>query len=151
MIGKHLKLIVFSLFLGIIVLICSVIGAKKTVKSISPSTDAVFVGPEKYASKFEESVGSAKAFSDLFGEALKNIDAKNYNAAISNLNDSLKYVGIGTEISMVYRKLVEIYKIQGNLEKELYYLEQIPKYTMSDRIKKECNDRAQEIRRQLAA
>ena len=150
MINKNQKLILGCLLVAGVIIAGLIFWPKESSKTPKASTDVVFVGPEKYVNKFEESVGSARAFSNLFNEALKNRAANDNDLAIKNLNDSLVYVGIGTEKSMVYRELVEIYRAQGNLEKELYYLEEIPKYTMSDRIKKECSDRAAEIRQQLA-
>lgn len=123
------------------------LGIKKT--NAEP-VDVVFVGDKQYKPTFEQSVKSGKAFSDLFGAGLNSKKAGDYTTAIKQFNECLPHAAMGPEVAMVYEELVEIYRAQGNLEKELFYLEQIPKYTMSDRIKKESMERAAEIRQLLA-
>ena len=108
-------------------------------------TDVEFLGYKAYKETFDQSAKSGKAFSDLFVAGLNSKKAGDYDVAIKQFNDCLPYAALGPEVAMVYKQLVEIYRVQGNLEKELFYLEQIPKYTMSDRIKKESSDRAAEI------
>lgn len=112
--------------------------------------DTVFIGDKKYLSTFDQSVKSAKIFDGLYEQGvLAKRDGK-YNEAINVLNQGLPHASMGPEVAMIYEELAEIYRAQGDLNKELFYLEQIPKYTMSDRIKKECNLRAVEIRQLLA-
>jgi tetratricopeptide (TPR) repeat protein len=86
----------------------------------------------------------------LFGAGLNSKKAGDYETSIKLFNECLPHAALGPEVAMIYKQLSEIYRIQGDLEKELFYLEQIPKYTMSDRIKKESADRAAEIRSLLA-
>lgn len=110
----------------------------------------VFV-PEKYKTTFEQSADSGKLFYDLYGKAKKSVKTNDYESAIKYLNRSLEYVGMGLEKGMVYSKLAEIYKTQGDLEKELFYVQQIPQYTLNEKINEEAKLRAAEIRSLLAA
>src|SRR3989338_11327915 len=131
---------------GLILIILIVIGSvlffvgKQTLstKKTAEPVDAVFLGDKQYKPTFDQSVKSARIFSGLFGAGLSSKKAGDYETAIKLFNESLPHAALGPEVAMVYKQLSEIYRTQGNLEKELFYLEQIPKYTMSDRIKKEC-------------
>ena len=113
--------------------------------------NAVFIGPEKYKSSFEQSMTIGRQFYDLYGKARESIKINDYDSAIAYLNESLQYVGIGLEKGMVYSKLAEIYRVQGNLERELFYIDQVPKYTLNEQINEEAKRRAAEIRTQLVA
>lgn len=113
--------------------------------------DVVFLGNKKYKETFTQAVKSGKVFSDLFGAGLNSKKAGDYDTAVKLFNECLPHAALGPEVAMVYKQLSEIYRTQGNLEKELFYLEQIPKYTMSDRIKQESAARAAEIRAQLTS
>lgn len=110
----------------------------------------VFIAPEKYKTTFEQSADSGKLFYDLYGKAKESIKTNDYESAIMYLNRSLEYVGMGLEKGMVYSKLAEIYKTQGNLEKELFYVQQIPQYTLNEKINEEAKHRVAEIRSLLA-
>ena len=113
--------------------------------------DTVFLGPEEYKPTFDESMKSARGFYDLYGRARESSKAGDYDMAIKLLNESLPYVGIGLEKGMVYKKLAEVYHKQGNLEKELFYIEEWPKYSMNQQLNEEAKHRAAEIRSLLAA
>ena len=145
---------------GLILVILIVIGStlffvgKQTLgtkKTNAEPVDMVFLGDKQYKPTFDQSAKSAKAFYELYERGVLAKRAGKYNESIDILNQSLPFVGMGPEKAMVYEELAEIYRAQGNLEKELFYLEEIPKYTMSDRIKKESADRAAEIRHLRAA
>jgi tetratricopeptide (TPR) repeat protein len=143
---------------GLILVILIVIGtlffvgkqALGTKKMKVKPVDVVFVGDKQYKPTFEQSVKSGKAFSDLFGAGLNSKKAGDYATAIKQFNECLPHASMGPEVAMVYEQLAEIYRLQGNLEKELFYIEEWPKYTMSDREKKECALRAAEIRQILS-
>jgi tetratricopeptide (TPR) repeat protein len=115
-------------------------------KAKKKEADVVFVGPKEYKPTFDQSVANAKSFYDLYGKARESIKVGDYEMAIKLLNDSLPHVGIGIEKGMVYRELTEIYRDLGNLNKELKYIELLPKYTMNDTEKLRCAQRAEEIR-----
>jgi tetratricopeptide (TPR) repeat protein len=114
------------------------------------SVDVVFLGDKEYKKTFDQSIKSGKAFSDFFRAGLDSKRVGDYATAIKQFNECLPHAALGPEVAMVYKQLTEIYRAQGNLEKELFYLDQIPKYTMSDRIKKESTARAAELRQLLA-
>ena len=115
------------------------VSKKKTV-------DTVFLGPQEYKATFDESVKGAGQFYDLYGRARDRAKAGDYDNAIKLLNDSLSYVGDGLEKGMVYKKLAEIYRAQGNLEKELFYIEEFPKYSMNKELNEEAKLRTAELR-----
>lgn len=117
----------------------------------SKTREVVFLGPKEYGQTFGESVKSAKSFYDLFNKALDASNSGNQETAIKLLNESLPHVGIGIEKGMVYKKLAEIYRGQGNLEKELFYVQEWPKYSMNQQINEEAKFRATEIHSFLAA
>ena len=85
--------------------------------------DTVFIGSKKEASTFDDLVKAAKPFYNLFNQALQASNLGDNETAIRLLNESLLFVALGPEKAMVYRKLSEIYKAQGNLEKELFCVE----------------------------
>lgn len=89
-------------------------------------------------------------FYSIYDKAVENISNRNYEEAIVQLNQSLKYIGIGLEKGMVYKRLAEIYKIKGDLKQELFYVEQWPKYSMNAQLNEEASRRAVEIRQILA-
>lgn len=115
------------------------------------TVDTVFLGPKEYKVTFDESAGSAKEFYDLYGKARDSVEVGDYDTAIKLLNESLSHIGIGLERGMVYKKLAEIYRAQGNLEKELYYIEELPKYSMNQQFNEELKLRATEIHKLLSA
>lgn len=108
--------------------------------------DTVFLGDKHDKLTFEKSIKSAKVFSNLFREGLNNKKIENYIVAIKLFNECLPYAELGPEVAMVYEQLAEIYRLQNNPEKELFYIEEWPKYTMSNREKKECAERAVYLR-----
>ena len=101
--------------------------------------------PESSGS-FESSVKSAKQFSDAFRRGLDSKKEGNYDDAIRHFNEALPHTSMGPEVAMVYEQLAEIYHNTRLTDKELYYLDQIPRYTMSDEVKREARTRASEIR-----
>jgi len=113
--------------------------------------DTIFLGPKEYKATFQESAKSAKPFYDLFNKALEASNSGDQETAIKLLNESLPYVGISFEKGMVYKKLAEIYRTQNNLEKELFYIEEWPKYSMNSQLNEEAKLRAAEIRQLFAA
>jgi tetratricopeptide (TPR) repeat protein len=115
------------------------------------TVDVAFFGDEKYKQTFDQSVVNGGAFSELFEAGLNSKKAGDYATAIRQLNECLPLAALGPEVAMVYKQLIEIYRDLGDLEKELFYLEEIPKYTMSDRIKKESAERSDKIRQLLMA
>ncbi len=140
-----------TIFLILVVIIgaLSLINMNKISKK--EAADVVFLGDKKYKETFDHATKSGKVFSDLFNTALNRKNVGDYENAIKLLNECLPHAALGPEVAMVYKQLSEIYRAQGNLEKELFYTEELPKYTMSDAIKKDNADRASEIRQLLTA
>lgn len=119
------------------------------------AVETVLIAPEKYKQTFSESVKSAEVFYDLYGKGKSNMAAGNYREAIKFFNESLKHVGIIIEKDMVYGKLAEIYRFQGNLEQELKYMEAvlatIPKDAPPSKLRDQDYQRVAELRQLLAA
>ena len=136
-------LVAFALTLAFVFLI------RKTTITNRRGNGSVFIAPGKYKATFDKSIESGDKFYNLYGKARESISAGHYEDAIKFLNESESYVGDGLEKGMVYKKLAEIYRKQGNLEKELYYVEEWPKYSMNQQINEEAKSRAAEIRRIL--
>lgn len=136
----------FALVLVIVVAFFWIKGQNK-----NQTVDTVFLGAKEYKSTFQESTKSAKSFYDLFNKGLEASNSGDQQTAIKLLNECLPYVGIGLEKGMVYKKLAEIYRTQGNLEKELFYIEEWPKYSMNKELNEEATLRAAELRQLLAA
>ncbi|GEM_PF-3015139 len=112
--------------------------------------DTAFLGPKAYKSTFDQTITSAKSFYAFYGKARESIKRGDYEAAIKFLNDSLPHVGIGPEKAMVYSELAEIYRDLEDFNRELKYVEVIPKYTMNEREKLKYKMRAEEIKSILA-
>ncbi len=120
---------------------------------VAPKKEAVntiFVGPGEYKATFDKAMEGAGEFYDLYGKARNSAKAGDYESAIKLLNESLLHVGDGLEKGMVYKKLAEIYRTQDNLEKELFYVEEWPKYSMNPQLNEEAKLRAAKIRQLLA-
>lgn len=149
--GDKMKkyIIVFIVVLIAILVSLNLIKRFSVISKKAP-VDAVFLGPKEYKATFNESMGSAREFYDLYGKARDSAKVGDYDTAIKLLNESLPHIGIGLERGMVYKKLAEIYQTQGNLEKELYYVKEFPKYSMNAQLNEEASRRAAEIRQLLA-
>lgn len=143
---KKLKVIVSVLILMITVALFLIKGQKK-----NQPVDTVFLGPKEYKTTFQESANSAKPFFDLFNKALEASNSGDQETAIKLLNQSISYANYGLAKGMVYKKLAEIHRAQGNLGKELFYVEEWPKYSMNQQLNEEAKRRAAEIRSLLAA
>lgn len=142
------KIIVFGII--IIALVSLFLITRSAMVAKKKTVDTVFLGPQEYKATFDESIKGAGEFYDLYGKARNSTKAGDYENAIKLLNESLSYVGDGLEKGMVYKDLAQIYRDLGNLEKELEYVELLPKYTMNEDIKLGCAKRAEEIRMIMA-
>jgi len=114
------------------------------------TVDTVFIGPKEHSETLSKSMASAKQFHDRFRRALELSREKNYQAAISLLNESLPYATFKGETAMVYELLSEIYRDQSDLESELKNLELYTQFTRNDRLRTEANTRAAELRQLIA-
>ena len=141
------KIIIFFVIIGVFIGLwwMNKVGFMRSGVEKEP-VNIFFLGDKKYKEAFDQSSKSGKVFSDLFGAGLNSKEAGDYETAIKLFNECLPHAALGPEVAMVYKQLSEIYRAQGNLERELEYLEKISKYTMSDRIKRESASRAEEIR-----
>jgi tetratricopeptide (TPR) repeat protein len=115
-------------------------GAKANAVQVLPRTE-----------RPQLAVDGRDPFYGIYDRAIASINVGNYDEAITLLNQALEHIGMGLEKGMVYKRLAEIYKVKGDLNKELYYAEEFPKYSMNKELNQQFLQRAAEIRQILAS
>lgn len=121
-------------------------------KAKNEPNQIVLIGmPSKDTAPFKEALKGGDMFYNLYDKAREYNKVGDYEMAIKIYNEAIPYAALGPEVSMIYRKLSEIYREQENLQKELLYVEMLPKYSMNKEANEESKKRAIELRQLLAA